>query len=60
MNWRLSRGDAQYDVDTKDAAKRIPLVGVESLLDSVPNGATIVCVDLIVGGNSVAFIHSSR
>jgi tRNA(Leu) C34 or U34 (ribose-2'-O)-methylase TrmL len=51
-------GDAQYDVDTKDAAKRIPLVGVESLLDSVPDGATIVCVDLVVGATPLPlFTH---
>ncbi|MEH6736663.1 MAG: RNA methyltransferase [Shewanella sp.] len=51
-------GDAQYDVDTKDAAKRIPLTGVESLLDSVPDGATIVCVDLVVGATPLPlFIH---
>ncbi|MGX9462556.1 RNA methyltransferase [Shewanella sp. A14] len=42
-------GDAQYDVDTKDAAKSIPLTRVESLLDHVPAKAKVICVDLVVG-----------
>lgn len=51
-------GDAQYDVDTKDAAKRIPLTGVESLLEQVPAGASIVCVDLVVGATPLPhFVH---
>jgi tRNA(Leu) C34 or U34 (ribose-2'-O)-methylase TrmL len=51
-------GDAQYDVDTKDAAKTIPLTGVESLLDQVPAGAKIICVDLVVGATPLPhFVH---
>jgi len=51
-------GAAQYDVDTKDAAKTIPLIGVESLLDSVPDNAKIVCVDLVVGATPLPlFTH---
>jgi tRNA(Leu) C34 or U34 (ribose-2'-O)-methylase TrmL len=51
-------GDAQYDVDTKDAAKTIPLTGVTSLLESVPEGAKIVCVDLVVGATPLPeFVH---
>ena len=42
-------GEAQYDVDTRNAGKTIPLVGVESLLDAVPENAKVVCVDLVVG-----------
>ena len=51
-------GEALYDVDTKDAAKRIPLTRTESLLDSVPDGAKIVCVDLVVGATPLPqFTH---
>ena len=43
------RSNPQYQVDTKQAAKRIPLTKVDALLDAVPDGSKIVCVDLIVG-----------
>ncbi|WP_299574236.1 RNA methyltransferase [uncultured Shewanella sp.] len=42
-------GEAQYDVDTKNAARTIPLTRVESLLEQAPEGAKIICVDLVVG-----------
>ncbi|WP_371998311.1 MULTISPECIES: RNA methyltransferase [unclassified Shewanella] len=42
-------GEAQYDVDTKNAAKTIPLTRVESLLEQAPQNAKIICVDLVVG-----------
>ena len=43
------RSNAQYQVDTKQAAKRIPLNKVDSLLEAVPENCKIVCVDLIMG-----------
>ncbi|MCL1078060.1 TrmH family RNA methyltransferase [Parashewanella spongiae] len=42
-------GEAQYQVDTKKAAQRIPLNKVETLLSAVPEGTKIVCVDLVEG-----------
>lgn len=44
---------AQFNSDKRDARKKIPLSGVESLLDSRPKGARVVCVDLIVGASSL-------
>ncbi|MCJ8168473.1 RNA methyltransferase [Atopomonas sediminilitoris] len=44
-----AKASGQYNIDTQKAAKSIPLQGVESLLDAVPPGAKIVCVDLVVG-----------
>ena len=42
-------GDAQYQVDTKKAALRIPLTKVEGLLQAALADAKIVCVDLVEG-----------
>lgn len=39
----------QFNTDTKDATQNIPLKGVASLLEVVPQGATVVCVDLVEG-----------
>ncbi|MCW3171145.1 RNA methyltransferase [Shewanella subflava] len=43
------KAEAQYEVDKKQAARTIPLQGVESLLDQVPANSKIICVDLVVG-----------
>ncbi|MCE9686839.1 RNA methyltransferase [Shewanella sp. AS16] len=42
-------GEAQYQVDTKAAAKRIPLTGVDCLLEQMPANAKLICVDLVEG-----------
>ena len=43
------KAEAQYEVDKKQAARTIPLQGVESLLEQVPANSKIICVDLVVG-----------
>ena len=49
---------AQYQADTKNAASYIPLTGVECLLDHIPEGAKIVCVDLVLGATALPeFVH---
>jgi tRNA(Leu) C34 or U34 (ribose-2'-O)-methylase TrmL len=44
---------ASYNTDTKNVARDIPLTGVASLLESLPEatraGTKIVCVELVVG-----------
>ena len=40
---------AKFATDTKSAAQRIPLTGVDSLLDDLPLGVKIVCVELAEG-----------
>lgn len=52
------KADIQYEVDKKQAAKTIPLKGVESLLAQVPQGSKVICVDLVVGAIPLPqFIH---
>jgi len=49
---------AKFNTDTQSASKKIPLIGVESLADSLPEGSQLVCVDLIEGAVPLpAFIH---
>ncbi len=53
-----SRGPQQYNADTQNAAERIPLTGVTSLLDAIPAGTKLVCVDLVVGATALPdFVH---
>ncbi len=40
---------ARFSTDTKDRSRNIPLTGVECLLQSVPENAKIVCVELVEG-----------
>ncbi len=40
---------AKFQTDTKNAQQHIPLVGVESILDDLPEHVNIICVDLIEG-----------
>ena len=40
---------AKFHTDTKDRSREIPLTGVECLLDVVPEGAKVICVDLVEG-----------
>jgi tRNA(Leu) C34 or U34 (ribose-2'-O)-methylase TrmL len=48
----------KFSTDTKQASRSIPLSGVDSLLDAVPEGAAIVCVELVEGAQPLnAFKH---
>ncbi|WP_026291914.1 RNA methyltransferase [Marinobacterium rhizophilum] len=48
----------KFSTDTKQASRSIPLTGVESLLDAVPENAAIVCVELVEGAQPLnAFEH---
>ncbi|WOT04012.1 RNA methyltransferase [Shewanella youngdeokensis] len=44
-----SNGTAQYNTDTKAASEKIPLTGVESLVDAIDADVSIICVDLVEG-----------
>jgi len=49
---------AKFNTDTQSASKKIPLIGVESLVESLPEGSQLVCVDLIEGAIPLpAFTH---
>ncbi|MCL1143584.1 RNA methyltransferase [Shewanella gaetbuli] len=55
------KAETQYEVDKKQAAKTIPLKGVESLLEQVPEGSKIICVDLVVGATPLPeFTHPEQ
>lgn len=48
----------KFATDTKDAGRKIALVGVESLLDDIPDNATLVAIELIEGATPLMdFIH---
>jgi tRNA(Leu) C34 or U34 (ribose-2'-O)-methylase TrmL len=49
---RYSRA-AKFNTDTKDARSNITLTGVECLLENVPAGAKIVCIELVEGATSL-------
>ena len=54
---RYSRA-AKFHTDTQSASKKIPLNGVESLVNSLPEGSKLICVDLVEGAFPLpAFIH---
>lgn len=40
---------ARFHTDTQQARRQVDLTGVDSLLEHVPPGASIVCVDLVEG-----------
>ena len=40
---------ARFNTDTKDVSQKIPLTGVNSLLDAVPENMEIVCVEFVEG-----------
>jgi tRNA(Leu) C34 or U34 (ribose-2'-O)-methylase TrmL len=49
---------AKFHTDTQSASKKIPLIGVESLVESLPLGSELVCVDLVEGAIPLpAFVH---
>lgn len=48
---------AQFQTDTKKVVERIPLTGVESLFDVVPQGVKVVCVELVEGATPLPAYH---
>jgi tRNA(Leu) C34 or U34 (ribose-2'-O)-methylase TrmL len=52
-------GRAQkFATDTKNASSKIALVGVENLLDDIPDNATLVAIELIEGATPLMdFVH---
>ena len=48
----------KFATDTKDAGRKIALVGVENLLDDIPENATLVAIELIEGATPLMdFVH---
>ncbi|MDH5182807.1 MAG: RNA methyltransferase [Gammaproteobacteria bacterium] len=39
----------KFNTDTRNASQNIALIGVEALLDDIPNDVTVVCVELVEG-----------
>jgi tRNA(Leu) C34 or U34 (ribose-2'-O)-methylase TrmL len=39
----------RFQTDTKDVVQRIPLAAVDDLLENIPVGAEVVCVELVEG-----------
>ncbi|MGY3941807.1 RNA methyltransferase [Aeromonas tecta] len=51
----------RFATDTKQMVEKIPLLGVDELLDFVPAGCTPVLVDLIEGATSLPdYVHPER
>lgn len=52
---------AKFQEDTKHAARRIPLLGVESLTENLSEGTKIVCVELARGATPLPeFCHPAK
>lgn len=52
---------ARFNTDTKQVSRTIPLVGVASLPDILPEGAKLVCVELVEGATPLPeFTHPDR
>ena len=52
---------ARFHTDTKNVSSEIPLVGVDSLLESIPEGAAVVCVELVEGATPLPdFQHPEK
>lgn len=48
----------KFATDTKDASRKIALVGLENLLDDIPENATLVAIELIEGATPLMdFVH---
>ncbi len=43
----------KFHTDTKQVSQSIPLTGVESLLDAVPENTAVVCVELVEGATAL-------
>lgn len=51
----------RFHTDTKNHTLNIPLRGVDDLLDHIPAGASLVCVELVEGAQSLPdFVHPER
>ncbi len=49
---------APFNTDTQEVAQRIPLSGVDELLDEVAPGMALVCVELVEGATPLPdFVH---
>lgn len=52
---------AKFQTDTKTARDSIPLQGVDSLLEGVPQGVKVVCVELVEGATPLPhFTHPEQ
>ena len=52
---------ARFHTDTMDASQRIPLTGVDCLLEGVPEETKIVCVELVEGATPLTeYQHPER
>lgn len=52
---------ARFQTDTKNAGEKIPLTGVASILDILPQETRLVCVELVVGATPLPqFRHPER
>src|SRR5690606_40837073 len=48
----------KFFTDTKNASSKIPVEGVEHLLDRVPEGAQIIAIELVEGATPLMeFVH---
>jgi tRNA(Leu) C34 or U34 (ribose-2'-O)-methylase TrmL len=48
----------KFATDTKNAGRKIALVGVENLLDDIPDNSTLVAIELIEGATPLMdFVH---
>lgn len=49
---------ARFHTDTKNVSLSIPLTGVTDLLGDLPDGASVVCVELVEGATALPlFVH---
>lgn len=52
---------ARFNMDTKNVSGQIPLTGVESLLDHVPENTKVVCIELVEGAQPLPeYQHPNR
>ena len=52
---------ARFQTDTKNSVLNLPLTGVEDILDQVPPGQTIVCIELVEGATPLTeFEHPNN
>lgn len=51
----------QFNTDTRSVSQKIPLSGVESLLEHIPADSTVVCVELAEGAMPLpAYTHAEN